>query len=433
VEIGKDGDLVVWNQHPLRNGARAVKVYVEGVELYSQDLPAGPTDCPRTTTQVQSQSCNKTSSNNYVVTGADVYTMNGIRTIVTNATVVIQNGIITCIDSNCTIPPNADIYQLPGGYIVPGFIEASSQLGQTRIDQEPDTWDGISNGIINPSIRAIDGIRLRTLSVRAAFAGGVTTAIARPNGGALLSGVSVAFHTFGDVVSEALVSSTSDVVALHGTVGNNAKVSGITNSISGQLAALRAAFYAANISSPNDPIAQVLRAEIPLAITVDQADEIDSLIRFAKLFNISLVIIGGAESHIVAAKLAAINASVILSPAMNQPINFETKRWNESVAAILIANGVRVGFSAFDQFMARTLRWQAGYLMQIGGIKYLDALAGLTSNIASMFGLSSTGLGQVTVGKSANFLLYNGDPLQFSSSLEFIGLSTNVVCEPQQI
>src|SRR5699024_7167190 len=41
LEVGKDGDVVVWSSHPIDVEARAVRVFVDGREVYTHDWDAG--------------------------------------------------------------------------------------------------------------------------------------------------------------------------------------------------------------------------------------------------------------------------------------------------------------------------------------------------------------------------------------------------------
>ena len=203
---------------------------------------------------------------------------------------------------------------------------------------------------------AYDGIRMNTRHTDSAFKAGVTTSVSHPVGSQLMAGLSVAFHTYGATVHDALVHPHA---ALHVNVGQcvdveqpqwrplqltpcvcvvcvcgvrhwrrvfcvacarvwhcvcgkrrHAKRGGSTNSISGQFYALRQLFRHVNASepnpfAPNDIIAMVKNKLIPLVVHVDQADAIAAALRFKHTCNCNMVIAGAAEAHVIAADIKA--------------------------------------------------------------------------------------------------------------------------------
>lgn len=64
---------------------------------------------------------------------------------------------------------------------------------------------------------------------------------------------------------------------------------------------------------------RVLSKEIPLIARMDQADHIVSMVRLKQQFDFDLVIIGGAEAHVIAPFLAQNDVPVILSPPRCAP------------------------------------------------------------------------------------------------------------------
>lgn len=130
----------------------------------------------------------------------------------------------------------------------------------------------------------------------------------------------VAFYTQGGLfVDDVLISSN---LSLHVHLGNSVKKSGILGSLSGQFAQLRS-YFTSNAASP--PFSDVLAGTIPLIVHVNQADQINSVLRFKQEMNIpQVVILGGAEAHVLASRLAVANVSVILAPPRAAPDSAET-------------------------------------------------------------------------------------------------------------
>jgi len=281
---------------------------------------------------------------------------------------------------------------------------------------------------MNSDLKAMDGIffqQWHNRHMEATWKGGVTTVVTSPQGTNLVGGVGVAFFTHGTVIDDALIKSST---SLHVHLGNAAKDgSSAAGSVSAQIGTLRAILQANNSES----ISAVLSGQIPLVAHVDQADEISSILRLKEEFGFNLVIIGGAEAHILAAQLGAANVSVVLAPARAHPLTFESWRADTHSATILRAANVSVALAELDPSWPRNLRWEAGYAVS-EGLGYMDALAAITKIPAQMFGLYSSGVGSVINGQKANFVAFTGDPLSLESNVALVVLGGYVDCTPQQ-
>jgi len=373
--------------------------------------------------------CSGAALTSYTVVDVTVYT--GIVSIV-GANIVVVNGIISCagLASDGCVASGAT-FSVPGGVVIPGIISPYTDVGLMEVESEDNSQDGMANLDNGANIYAADGIKLQTRHIWAAFAGGVTSHLAIPQGNGLIAGYSATFYTdpIFKLPSDAIF---SNVTALHINIGNDAKISGSTRSVSSQIATLRGYFRTALSDGAANPLYAALTGTYPIIFRVDQADEIDAVIRLKNQFNIPRVaILGGAEAHLAANKLAAAGVGVILAPLRNAPHLFETLRTSpETAPGILAAAGVPVALAQDDPAWVRNLRWEAGYSID-GGLTYLQAVASVTATVAQILNLPA-GLGTVTPGTQANFVLYNGDALSLNSQVSAVFLGTNVNCNPKQ-
>jgi imidazolonepropionase-like amidohydrolase len=161
---------------------------------------------------------------------------------------------------------------------------------------------------------------------------------------------------------------------------------------------------------------------------VNQIDEINSVMRLQKEFGFKLIINGAGEAHLIANSLAAAGVSVILNPLRQPPDSFLT--WNviDNSASILFNAGVKVGISQTLPDQVSNLRWEAAFAQSMG-VPYINALEMISSNIAQMYNLD---VGTITVGKQANFVVFNGDPLSIKTSILLIGIGNHILCEPER-
>jgi len=423
IHQGKHADIVVWDRYPFSLGAKPNLVFIEGVNYVDNQLPFIPRSAPALApfNSTGPFACTP-SSPLYAIRGVQIYPFSSaLPSSIENGTVIVTAGFISCVGSSvdCPIPQGADVYPLPGGVLVPGFVDLFNDLGMVEIPAEAGTSDGFAPDA--SFVLASEGTRFNVLASRklsSAWKGGVTTTIAKPMGSNVVTGISAAFFTQGVSLEGSLI---KDVTALHIAVGNDAR----SSSISTEFAELRALF-----SSPalHPHLAQAVNGTLPVVAFAHSSDTISSLLRLKREFNLTLIILGGAEAHLLAASLAAESVPVILFSRF-PPSQFETKQSVENAAAILRTAGVTVALTVDDALFARNLRWEAGFAVA-NGLSYMDALSSIISVPAQLFGIEDSV--RISVGTKANFVAFDGDPLTLDSHVELVGLGSRVDCQPVQ-
>ena len=102
--------------------------------------------------------------------------------VIENGTVVIHEGKILSVgnSSDTTVPENAELHDVSGKVVMPGFVDTHSHAGNVE--------GGDGSGPMHPDVRALDSINVRDARLQKAQAGGVTTSNIMPGSGHLLSG-----------------------------------------------------------------------------------------------------------------------------------------------------------------------------------------------------------------------------------------------------
>lgn len=418
IEVGKDADIVVWDRNPLLNGANPTHVFIEGVLEYTYNYPYQSNTPSFIQTPLEVVNGN---SNAYSVRDVQIFTMDGEPI---QGSINVERGIVTCI-GQCTSPNSATEFRVKGGIITPGMIESSSPIGLIEVSSESNTADGsLPSSMYSSNVMAYDGLTTYGRVIDAAFRGGVTIAIVKPQGSRLVMGQSVAYevatnnNTF---IDELLIKNS---VALHITIGNSAK--GSVNSISGQISQLR------NLFASDSTMKRFITNNQTITVNIHKADHIIALLRLKKEMNINnLVIIGGAEAHLVADRIAQAGVPVIITPAYGYA-HWETLRSNEYYNAdVLVNQGIKVGIAVGgDQAEARNLRFMAGVVKSGGRLNDTQTLEMITSNINDIYQLGD--YGRIKVGNKANFVLFNGNPFEFGSQIKLIALGSHVERNPSQ-
>jgi len=87
-----------------------------------------------------------------------------------------------------------------------------------------------------------------------------------------------------------------------------------------------------------------------------------------------------------------------------------------SLPAQLDKRGVKIAFASYDAHNSRNLPYQAGFATAFG-LPYDEALKAITMNAAEIWGVADT-LGSLDVGKTANVVVANGDPLDMKTDVK---------------
>jgi imidazolonepropionase-like amidohydrolase len=356
-----------------------------------------------------------------VYVGAIIHT--GTGEVLTDASIVVSQGKITQIGKSVSAP-GAQTVNAKGMVITPGLVDPLTAVGLVEIDQEDSTRDDRQGGVdpIRAGFRAADGYNPASVVIPVTRAEGLTSVGVVPRGG-LFSGQSAWADLDGATAAEALASTA---LALHVRVGGGGDGGHAT-----ALLRVREAFDDARAFQKDraawernqtrrfapsrldlEALAGALDGKLPVVFHVDRAADILSSLNLARDLKLRPVIAGGAEAWKVARELAAAKVPVIVYP-LDQVTSFDTIGAREDNAAKLFAAGVTVGISTGATHGARKLRQVAGNAVR-AGLPNEAALAAITRVPAEALGMGAR-YGTLAVGKTANLVVWSGDPLEIST------------------
>lgn len=152
-----------------------------------------------------------------------------------------------------------------------------------------------------------------------------------------------------------------------------------------------------------------------VVVDVDRAADIRQLLRWSARHKVNIAIMGGSEAWKLAPQLASADVPVFVNPLNNLPGDFDRIGATMKNAARLAAAGVAVGFSqnGDGSHNARKIRQLAGNAVA-HGLPWEAGMAALTSVPARVFGVANN-IGSIAVGKRADMVLWNGDPLEVNA------------------
>jgi len=374
-----------------------------------------------------------------LIRGATVHTV-GEQGVLNNTDVLIRDGKIAEVGSGLNAPSGATTVDANGRALTPGLFGGLSAIGVEEVSLEPTTADA---GVIlnapayamqwRPEFDVTAAYNPRSVLVPVARVEGLTWTVLAPasaEGGMFVAGQGAAV-TLDGRYDAVLPSSRSLFINLGGNA--NAMSAG---SRAGQWMLLEQAIRETRAPSAQDehillhPAGREALAKFlsggRVVFGVARAAEIRRAIAFAKRYGMKPVIAGGAEAWVVADELAREKVPVLLDALENLPYTFDGIGARLDNAALLDRAGVRIAFTQFNEsHNARKVRQLAGNAVA-HGLSKDAALAALTVRPAEIFGLASE-RGRIARGQVADLVLWNGDPLEVTSSADAVWIAGKAV------
>jgi imidazolonepropionase-like amidohydrolase len=180
---------------------------------------------------------------------------------------------------------------------------------------------------------------------------------------------------------------------------------------------------------PNIEImARVAEGELPLVVEVHRAPELRGLLEKSEDFDrLRLIVAGATEALHLADELAEHDVPVLLWPTPEAAGRSEYARHDLALAGELDRAGVEVLLGSGGGTAARDLRLLAA--LAIGhGLDAEAALHAITLGPARAFDVADQ-VGSLERGKKADVLVFDGDPLDTTSRLEFVVSAGRVAFE----
>ena len=159
-----------------------------------------------------------------------------------------------------------------------------------------------------------------------------------------------------------------------------------------------------------------LEGRKPVVLAAEEPSDVQVALHLAREFNLKVILNHVAHSQEVMDYIAAAKVPVIVGPIYATPKAGERYDAVFSLPAQLYKRGVKIAFASYDSHNARNLPYAAGYAVAFG-LPYDEALKAVTLNPAEIFGVASE-LGSLDVGKQANVVVANGDPLDLKTEVK---------------
>jgi imidazolonepropionase-like amidohydrolase len=165
-----------------------------------------------------------------------------------------------------------------------------------------------------------------------------------------------------------------------------------------------------------------LKGERPVVIGVYEGYDVETIMTLAREFHLKVILNHVTHTQEILDKIAAYKVPVIVGSIYDFPRADQRFDAIYTLPAELAKRGVKIAISSADaggpvsSHSARNLPYSAGFAVAYG-LPYDDALKAITLNVAEMFGFADR-LGSLDVGKMANVVIANGDPLDVRTDVK---------------
>lgn len=357
-----------------------------------------------------------------------IYTMN--EEIIENGSILIKDGKIAALGRDLEIPEGAEVLDVEGRMITPGFIDAHCHLGMWEDSIGFEGSDG--NEMVDPvtpQLRGIDGINPMDITFEEAYQGGVTTAVTGPGSANVIGGTFLALKTYGHRVDDMII---KDPIAMKIAFGENPKrvyngqkKSPVTRMATAAL--LRETLYKAKTymeKMANDDeskrpdydmkmeaLIPVLKKEIPLKAHAHRADDIFTSIRIAKEFDLDITLEHCTDGHLIAEDLAKEGRPAVVGPTFGDRSKFELKNKTFDTPRVLYEAGVKIAINTDSPVIPLQHLSLCAGLAHKAGLPEIEALKAITINPAEIVGIDDR-VGSIEVGKDADIVIFDGNPIK---------------------
>jgi len=452
LEAGKDGDVAIYDGHPLNTFSRCVMTLIDG-EVFFEDprlqpeterrMPvAGGLELPAKPLAAR-PTISETVHRAIAITNVTIHAMTSVSgdDVIENGTVVIVKDKIHAVGGGVNIPPGAGILDAKGLHVYPGLIDGGTSLGLDEIGALRATQDQREIGSFNPHLLASTAVHPHSEHIRISRAAGITSCMIRPGGGRI-SGQSAIAHLDGWTAAEMLL---ADRFALYMSVPSlpvhlatdpeakkkqNEEHKNAVKELEEFLAKAKHYVKVKELTATNGAIefetdlslesmAPYVRGEKPVVFTASTYKEILDALEFAEKHKLSMILSGGAEAWKLASVLAERQIPVILSSPTTY-LSGEFEPWDSvyRCAGELARAGVRFCFASSSAADAYNLGIEAGMAVA-HGLPLAHAEYALTRGAADILGLAER-RGSIEVGKQADLIVTTDSPLQAISEVTHV-------------
>jgi imidazolonepropionase-like amidohydrolase len=385
-----------------------------------------------------------------------------------NGVLLIADGRIAAVGTadSVKIPKGAQVVDAKGMTIYPGLIDPESNFGLTEISADSATNDlEERSDEIMPHMHVSDAFHAETELIPVARLNGITNAVVAPASTDSIAGQDIFIQLYGSRAEMML--GTDVALAMNygaeqrrrgGGGGGAGGRATYPSTRMGLITELRQTFldtqdYVAKKDAAAkksdaafkrdlkfEALIPYLKGERPVVMGVYQAYDVETIMKVAQEFHLKVILSHVTHSQEILDEIAAYKVPVIIGSIYDAPRPNERYDAVYTLPAELAKRGVKIAISSQEaggpvsSHTARNLPYAAGFAAAYG-LPYDEALKAITLNVAEMFGFGDK-LGSLDVGKMANVVVANGDPLDVRTDVKQVyiqGIAVPMVSRQTQL
>ncbi len=389
---------------------------------------------------------------------------------IVGGSIVVANGKIVELGAKVTASKSIKVIDGRGLHVYPGMINCATQMGLSEVTSVRESNDTNEIGEFLPQVRAVVAVNPDSEHIPVTRVNGITSSLVLPASlsetgrGAgtgpqsILRGQSAMIHLDGWNWEDMAISRNAGVLMRfpaivtrraafgEGAIGtpipyNEAKktyetelkkVEEFFDSAKHYQAAKMAKAAGFKLNVQLDAMIPVLEGKVPLLIAAQKERTIRDAIAFAKKQNVKIILLDVTKPGKALDVIKQNNIPVVVGKPTSLPEDEDDPYdASYSLPGQLYKAGIKFAFGTYDNQFARNLPYEAAFAVAYG-LPYEEALKALTIGAAEIFGVSNE-IGSIEKGKSADFVVTDGDPLEVRTQVKMLFIrGKNVSLETKQ-
>ena len=353
-----------------------------------------------------------------------------------NGCILTENGKIKAIGKNITPPEDALVIDAAGRLATPGLIDGHSHIG---LFGEGYGWEGEDGNEctdpITPHMRAIDSLNPMDEAFKNAVTGGVTTVGTGPGSGNAMGGTFTCVKLNGRRADDIVL---KDNFAMKIAFGENPKrcygqdQKKMPGTRMATAALLRETLFKAKQyyeelleyekSEKEDKkkpafdmklhaLLPVMKKEIALKAHAHRTDDIFTALRIAREFDLNITLEHCTEGHLIVEELVKEDKYIFVGPTFGGKPKIELLHKSFETTKVLSDAGLKIAIITDAPVIPQQhLSLCAGFAVK-AGMNEEKAWKAITIIPAEAMGVADR-VGSLEVGKDADIVIFNGDPLK---------------------
>jgi len=469
LDKGKDADLVILSGPPFSIYTQVLETYIDGLKVFDRsqkkdwayqaggfalpDLdrlptpppamkPPVPAKAPETRPGAESA---KESPRRFAVLAGRVHTI--AQGTITDGAVLVEEGKIRFVGPRAKLDLPPDTPVVTAMEITPGLIDAHAVVPSTGLlnipaDQEQDEHSDPNQA----DLRVLDGFNPNEPLLQFLREQGVTVVHLLPGRTNVIAGQSGVFRTYGRTAEQMKLKFPAGLLVNLGEVPKQTYTGRLPSTRMGTAALVRNALaeaqtYARKRTTTKDEekrpltnlkldaLEHALNGQHPVIFSAHRADDLATGLRLAQEFKLHAILDLATEAYLIPDVISTAKVPVIVHPTMQRVgSSMETINSHLCNAAVLADRKIPVMIgTAFEGYVPKTrvLRHEAAIAM-VNGLGAERALRAITLDPARTLGIDDQ-FGSLEVGKTADLILYDGDPFENSTHVTHTIIAGRVV------